>query len=67
LQVRHHRLAAIKELAERWDWDGIELDWQRHSHHLPVAEAYRLRYVLTDFMVRALSQLHVGQLSDHGN
>lgn len=52
-EVREHRLAAIKELAERWDWDGIELDWQRHSHHLPAQHAYRLRYILTDFMAQA--------------
>ena len=52
-EVREHRLAMVAEVAENYDFDGIELDWQRHAHHLPVAEAYRLRYVLTDFMAQA--------------
>ena len=30
------------------DWDGVELDWQRHAFHLPEEDAYRLRYTLTD-------------------
>lgn len=48
--VREHRLAMIREIANKYDFDGIELDWQRHAHHLPVHEAFRRKYVLTDFM-----------------
>ena len=51
--VRDHRLDMIREMAEKYDFDGIELDWQRHAHHMPVEHAYRRRYVLTDFMRRA--------------
>ena len=47
-EVRAHRYAHIKEICERYDWDGVELDWQRHAFHLPQDEAYRLRYLLTD-------------------
>lgn len=47
-EVREHRYAHIAEICERYDWDGVELDWQRHAFHLPMADAYRLRYVLTD-------------------
>lgn len=47
-EVREHRYAHIREICERYDWDGVELDWQRHAFHLPQDEAYRLRYVLTD-------------------
>ena len=47
-EIREHRYAHIKEICERYDWDGVELDWQRHAFHLPTDEAYRLRYVLTD-------------------
>jgi hypothetical protein len=47
-EVREHRYAHIKEICERYDWDGVELDWQRHAFHLPKDDAYRLRYVLTD-------------------
>ena len=47
-EVREHRLAHVRELCTKYDWDGVELDWQRHAFHLPDDEAYRLRYVLTD-------------------
>ena len=56
-QVREHRLQHITEVARLADWDGIELDWQRHAYHLPLDDAYRLRYTLTDLQraVRALT------------
>ena len=47
-EVRRHRLAHIDEVCRLYDWDGVELDWQRHSFHLPEDYAFRLRYVLTD-------------------
>lgn len=47
-EVREHIFAAVVELAERADWDGVELDWQRHGFHLPEHDAFRLRYVITD-------------------
>ena len=47
-EVREHRFGHIEELCGLYDWDGVELDWQRHAFHLPEDRAYRLRYVLTD-------------------
>ena len=47
-EVREHRFAHIEEICGMYDWDGVELDWQRHAFHLPHDYAYRLRYVLTD-------------------
>lgn len=47
-EVREHRFAHISEVCARYDWDGVELDWQRHAFHLPQDDAYRLRYTLTD-------------------
>ena len=55
-EVRRHRFAHIEEVVRRWDWDGIELDWQRHGFHLPDDHGYRLRYVLTDLQ-RAVRRL----------
>ncbi len=55
-EVREHRFAFIKELCTRYDWDGVELDWQRHAFHLPLDDAYRLRYTLTDLQ-RALRRM----------
>ncbi len=55
-EVREHRLKHITEVAGLADWDGIELDWQRHAFHLPLDDAYRLRYTLTDLQ-RAVREM----------
>ncbi|MFH1567053.1 MAG: hypothetical protein ABIL09_03570 [Gemmatimonadota bacterium] len=55
-EVRRHRLQHLREVCQRYDWDGVELDWQRHPFHLPDDEAWRLRYTLTDLQ-RAARQL----------
>jgi hypothetical protein len=47
-EVREHRFAHIREICGLYDWDGVELDWQRHAYHLPDDQGYRLRYVITD-------------------
>ncbi len=47
-EVRQHRFQYIREAVAAADWDGVELDWQRHGFHLPADHAYRLRYTLTD-------------------
>ena len=47
-EVREHRYAYVEEVCRLYDWDGVELDWQRHPFHLPEDHAYRLRYALTD-------------------
>ncbi|MDP7364479.1 MAG: hypothetical protein QF768_17960 [Candidatus Latescibacteria bacterium] len=55
-EVRENRFTHVREVCERYGWDGVELDWQRHAFHLPEDEAYRLRYVITDVQ-RAARQL----------
>lgn len=55
-EVREHRLKHVAEVARLADWDGIELDWQRHAYHLPIADADRLRYTLTDLQ-RAIRRM----------
>ena len=47
-EIRQRRYDHIEEVCNRYDWDGIELDWQRHAFHFPAGEGYRLRYLLTD-------------------
>ena len=56
-EVREYRLRYITEACRLADWDGVELDWQRHAFHLPENDAYRLHYTLTDLqrMVRRLT------------
>ena len=49
-EVREYALLRIREACMLADWDGVEIDWQRHAFHLPESDAYRLRYALTDLM-----------------
>ena len=55
-QVRAYIFQYIGEACRLADWDGVELDWQRHAFHLPADDAYRLRYTLTDLQ-RAVRRL----------
>jgi len=64
-EVRQHRFTHVKEACEQCDWDGVELDWQRHAFHLPEDQAYRLRYVLTDLQ-RAVRQFTRKMEEDRG-
>ena len=49
-EVRDHMSKIIYELIERFDIDGIELDFMRHPAFFRVAEAYQYRYLMTDFV-----------------
>ncbi len=55
-EIRKRRYDHVEEVARRYDWDGIELDWQRHAFHFPDDEGYRLRYLLTDLQ-RAIRRM----------
>lgn len=61
-QVRTHMSKIIFELIERFDIDGIELDFMRHPAFFRVAEAYQYRYLMTDFVYGVRTKLNqVGQ------
>jgi len=49
-EVRTCHLALIKEILERYDADGLELDWMRFCHHFKPSEAAEKCSVLTEFM-----------------
>ena len=55
-EVRAHRYENIRELCQEWQWDGVELDWQRHGYHLHKDYGYKLRYALTDLQ-RSIRQM----------
>ena len=50
-QVRAHMAAVIIELFERFDVDGVELDFMRHPTLFRPEEAYSYRYLMTDLLV----------------
>ena len=56
-KVREYQLAFIRELLERYDPDGLELDWMRFPYHLTPGKAREERGILTEFVrkVRSLT------------
>lgn len=49
-RVRALKLRVIQEFFDRWDFDGIELDWLRHTLYFPRATERENSHHLTDFM-----------------
>ena len=48
--AREHMLRIVFELIERFDIDGIELDFMRHPAFFRIEEAYAQRYLMTDLV-----------------
>ena len=57
-EVREHNMAFIRELLERYDPDGLELDWMRFGYHFAPGKEAEGSTLLTQFMrdVRALTR-----------
>ena len=57
-EVRDYRLSIIREVAEQYDFDGVHLDFLRHTPLLPPGKQWENREHLTGFMrdVRAMLQ-----------
>lgn len=55
--VREHQMAFVRELLERYDPDGLELDWMRFGHHLTPGRERAEAPILTAFVreVRTLT------------
>ena len=52
-EVRQHYLAIIEEVLQRYDVDGVELDWMRFAYHFKPDEARQKCPILTEFMRKA--------------
>ena len=48
--VREHNMALVAELLERYDPDGIELDWMRFGYHFAPGQEHAGCEILTQFM-----------------
>ena len=59
-EVRANHMALLRELCERYDFDGLELDWMRFGYHFRVGGEAEGRAILTDWTtdVRALLDEH---------
>lgn len=49
-EVRAHQLDFVRELLERYDPDGLELDWMRFGHHLTPGREREEVPILTEFV-----------------
>lgn len=48
--LREHKVAILRELATRYDLDGIQIDFSRHIPCLSVGHQWELREHVTEFM-----------------
>ena len=64
-EVRQYKLAILREVAERYDLDGIDLDFGRHPPYLPAGQQWEHREALTDF-VWQVRQMLQGVAEDRG-
>ena len=48
--LREHKVAILREIATRYDLDGIQIDFARHVPCLPVGRQWELRDHVTQFM-----------------
>ena len=51
-EVRDYICSILIETIERWDVDGLELDFFRHPTYFNIQEAYSNRYLMTDLVRR---------------
>ena len=57
-EVRAYMLGIAREILEKWDSDGIELDWMRFAHHVsPQAESNRTGHVAITAFMRDMRRL----------
>ena len=49
-EVREHAMSFVRELLERYDADGIELDWMRFAYHFKPGSEAEGGKILTSFM-----------------
>ena len=57
-EVRAYQMAFVKVLLERYDPDGLELDWMRFGHHLTPGKEREEGHLLAEFVrqTRSLTQ-----------
>lgn len=49
-EVREHQMGFLRELFERYDADGFEIDWMRFGYHLTPGREAEEKEILTAFM-----------------
>ncbi len=57
-EVRAHAMKLVQELIDRYDADGLELDWMRFGYHFKPGQEEEGREILTQFMAEVRSLLN---------
>lgn len=57
-EVRTYEMSLVRELAERYDFDGLELDWMRFGFHFRPGHEQEGVPLLTDFTAEARDVLN---------
>lgn len=52
-EVREHYLALLREVCERYDMDGLELDFMRHGHYFRPDDTHDGAVMMTEFVREA--------------
>ena len=66
-QVRAYMSSIVLETVERWDVDGVELDFFRHPTYFNIEEAYSNRYLMTDMVSKIRRRMdEIGQQRGKG-
>lgn len=52
-EIREHKLKVLGEVMRKYPFDGLDIDFERHTPILPVGHQWEMRECVTDFM-RAL-------------
>jgi len=61
--LREYKVRALREVAERYDFDGCQLDFARHTPYVEVGRQWELRGEVTEYvrMVRTMLQAVAAQ------
>ncbi len=64
-QVRAYKISIIAELLDRFDLDGLELDFMRHPAFFHPAQAYQHRHYMTDLIHQVRAHLNQAAAQRH--
>ena len=49
-EIRQHKLRVIAEVMRKYAFDGLDIDFERHTPFLPVGKQWEMRECVTEFM-----------------
>ena len=56
-EIREHKLKLLSEVMKKYTFDGLDIDFERHTPFLPVGKQWETRECVTDFMRELRTEL----------